>query len=94
MLVSKKDLKVRIYGQVMSQIVVSLGTAISPALLSDRLHRDPPQVKMTARINSRPQSFTPYDGSSMAWTPATSRHTASITAFHIVPCKIMCERSA
>lgn len=57
----------------------------SAVLLSDRFHREPPQVKMTARMNSRPQSFTPYDGSSMGWTPATNRHTASTTAFHIVP---------
>lgn len=39
---------------------------------------------MTARINSRPHSFTPYIGSSIGWTPETSRHTASTTAFHIM----------
>lgn len=31
----------------------------SPALMSDLLQREPPQVKMTALMNSRPQSFTP-----------------------------------
>ena len=39
---------------------------------------------MTARMNSRPQSFTPYDGPSMPWIPATSRHTTNTTAFHIL----------
>lgn len=68
--------------------------SVSPALLSDRLHRDPPQVKMTARMNSRPQSFTPYAGSSMGWTPATRRQTASTTAFHIVPQIIKQARSS
>lgn len=29
------------------------------AKMSARRHREPPQVKMTARMNSRPQSFTP-----------------------------------
>lgn len=31
----------------------------SPALKSDLLQREPPQVKMTALMNSRPHSFTP-----------------------------------
>lgn len=31
----------------------------SPALMSDLLQREPPQVKMTALMNSRPHSFTP-----------------------------------
>lgn len=31
----------------------------SPVLMSDLLHREPPQVKMTALMNSRPHSFTP-----------------------------------
>lgn len=33
--------------------------SLSPALMIDRLHREPPHVKMTARMNSRPHSFTP-----------------------------------
>lgn len=31
----------------------------SPALMSDLLQREPPHVKMTALMNSRPHSFTP-----------------------------------
>lgn len=55
-----------------------------PAFTTERFHREPPQVKMTARINSRPHSFTPYVGSSIGWTPETSRHAASTAAFHIM----------
>lgn len=55
-----------------------------PAFITERFHREPPQVKMTARINSRPHSLTPYVGSSMGWTPETSRHTANTTAFNIM----------
>lgn len=58
--------------------------AILPALVMDRLQREPPQVKMTARINSRPHSFTPYDGPSYALTSASSIHTASTVAFNIM----------
>jgi len=36
---------------------------ISPETSRDLLHREPPQVKMTARMNSLPHSFTPYIGS-------------------------------
>lgn len=57
---------------------------VSPVLLRDRFHREPPHVKITARMNSRPQSLTPYAGSSIGSTPAASRHTANTTAFHIV----------
>lgn len=31
----------------------------SPALMSDLFQREPPQVKMTALMNSRPHNFTP-----------------------------------
>lgn len=55
-----------------------------PAFTTERFHREPPQVKMTARINSRPHSLTPYVGSSIGWTPETSRHTANTTAFNIM----------
>lgn len=36
-----------------------------PELPSERFHLEPPHVKITARMNSRPQSFTPYVGSSI-----------------------------
>lgn len=52
----------------------------SEARMSDRLHREPPQVKMTARMNSLPQSFTPYGdarASDVSHSSPASTHTVS-----------------
>lgn len=42
----------------------------STASRESRFQRDPPQVKMTARMNSRPHSFTPYASPSPAGSTA------------------------
>lgn len=44
----------------MSQVDQTRCEIVLPESSTIRLQREPPQVKMTARINSLPHSFTPY----------------------------------